>query len=505
MPPSTPESQTHPRAGLILALILCAEIMDLLDSTIVNVAAPSITHDLHSSTTALQWITGGYSLTFAVFLIAGARLGDRFGRRTLFVIGAWAFAACSALCALAPDTSTLLAGRLLQGGAAALLIPQGFGLLYAAFKPGDLGKAFSIFGPVVGLAAVVGPVLGGVLVDADLFGTGWRLVFLINLPVAILAAVGAARVFPKARLESAPRLDIVGILLVGTAATLVTYPLIQGREAGWPTWSYAMIAGGFAVLAVLVGWTRMRLRGGREPLVQPSIFTHRGFSGGVVLTLVFFGGSFGVGLALTLFLQLGLGFSAVHAGLTALPYALGASLGALFGAAFLGPRLGRTTLHLGSLLQGAGLVLVLVVMSRTQLHVTTVDLAGPLLLWGLGLGLVIAPLFDFVLAALSDDEIGSGSGVLNALQQLGGAIGVAVIGTVFFATTNAQVGRRPGYVAGLERSVQIGLGITIIVFLLTFLLPRTAREPGGAPADEAELTSQQGLATTSGANSSTEP
>ncbi len=463
---------THPRAWLILALILCAEIMDLLDSTIVNVAAPSIARDLNSSTSALQWITGGYSLTFAVFLIAGARLGDRFGRRTLFLTGAWGFVACSALCAFAPNTSALLSGRLLQGVAAALLIPQGLGLLQAVFSPADQGRAFSVFGPVVGLAAVVGPVLGGFLVGADLFGTGWRLVFLINLPIGLVAAVGAQRVFPESRLESAPRLDLVGTLLVGVAMALITYPLIQGRETGWPDWTFGMLAGGMAALGGLVLWTRARLGAGREPLVQPSVFSHRGFSAGVLITLVFFGGSFGVGLALTLFLQLGLGFSAVHAGLTALPFALGSTIGAFAGAGVLAPRLGRGTLLLGSAMQAVGLALVLVVLGPTQLQVTTGDLAGPLLVWGVGMGLVIAPLFDFVLASLNEDEVGSGSGVLNALQQLGSAIGVAVIGTVYFSTSSGHATA----VTGLERAVQVGIGIAVVVCLLTLLLPRRARE-----------------------------
>src|SRR6187402_3384542 len=300
------DRHTHPRAWLILALILCAEIMDLLDSTIVNVAAPSIAHDLHSTTTALQWITGGYSLTFAAFLIAGARLGDQFGRRTLFLIGAWGFVVFSAVCAIAPTTEVLIAGRLLQGATAALLIPQGLGLLQAAFSPSDQGKAFGIFGPIVGLAAVVGPVLGGVLVSANLFGTGWRLVFLINLPIGIIAAIGGARLLPQSKLPAAPRLDVVGTLLVAAAVGLITYPLIQGREAGWPLWTYLMIGGGLLAFGALVVWTRARLRAHRDPLVQPSIFAHRGFSGGSTVTLIFFGGSFGIGLALTLFLQLGL-------------------------------------------------------------------------------------------------------------------------------------------------------------------------------------------------------
>jgi len=212
--------------------------------------------------------------------------------------------------------------------------------------------------------------------------------------------------------------------------------------------------------------------------VRLSIFRHRGFSGGVVLTLFFFGGSFGVGLALTLFLQLGRGFSAIHAGLTATPFALGASVGAIVGAAKLAPKLGRNTLQLGNVLQCAGLVSTLVVLAHTQTHVTSWDLAGPLLLWGLGLGVVIAPLFDFVLAALNEDEVGSGSGVLNALQQLGTATGVAIIGTVFFATlsSHADAAGRPGYVAGFERCVEVGLGFVAVVGLLTFLLPGRARD-----------------------------
>ncbi|GAA3602205.1 hypothetical protein GCM10022223_17460 [Kineosporia mesophila] len=469
--------RTHPRAWLILALILCAEIMDLLDSTIVNVAAPSIARDLNSSTTALQWITGGYSLTFAVFLITGARLGDRFGRRTLFLVGAWGFVVCSAVCAVAPSTSVLLSGRLLQGAAAALLIPQGLGLMQAVFSPSDQGRAFSVFGPVVGLAAVAGPVLGGVLVGADLFGTGWRLVFLINLPVGLVAAIGAMRTFPPARPDCAPRLDLVGTVLVGVAMALLTYPLMQGREAGWPAWIFVLLAAAAVVLGLLVLWTRARLAAGREPLVKPSVFTHRGFSAGVVVTLVFFGGSFGVGLVLTLFLQLGLGFSAAHAGLTALPYALGSTIGAFVGAGVLAPRIGRTTLLLGSALQAVGLALLLVVLGQAQMQVGGGELAGPLLVWGLGLGLVIAPLFDFVLAALDPDEVGSGSGVLNALQQLGSAIGVAVLGTVFFSSAGVESGGNPHYVQGFERAIQAGIGIAAVVCLLTLLLPRTSREP----------------------------
>jgi EmrB/QacA subfamily drug resistance transporter len=473
----TTERPTHPRAWLILAFILCAEIMDLLDSTIVNVAAPSIRLELQSSTTDLQWITGGYSLTFAAFLIAGARLGDRFGRRNLFLVGAWGFVLFSAACALAPNSDVLIAARLLQGATAALLIPQGLGLIQAAFSPTDQGKAFGVFGPVVGLAAVLGPVIGGVLVSANLFGTGWRSVFLINVPIGIVAAIGGARVLPESRQEAAPRLDLVGTVLVAAAVALLTYPLIQGRTYGWPVWIYLMIAAGAAALGLSVLWTRMRIRWHKDPLVQPSIFTHRGFSGGSILTVIFFGGSFGVGLALTLFLQLGLGFSAIHAGLTALPFAVGSTAGAFLGAGLLAPKLGRTTIQLGNALQGAGLIGVLIVVTHTQMHTTTWDLVAPLTVWGVGVGLVVAPLFDFVLASLAKNEVGSGSGVLNTLQQLGTAIGIAVIGTVFFSTIPSHIDA-PGhreYVVGFERALEVGIGIALVLCAITLLLPKTAR------------------------------
>ena len=198
----------------------------------------------------------------------------------------------------------------------------------------------------------------------------------------------------------------------------------------------------------------------------------------MILTLVFFGGTFGVGFALTLFLQFGLGFTAIHAGLTAAPYALGSSLGALSGAGLLAPRLGRNTLQLGNALQAVGLTATLLVLARTGMHVTTWNLAAPLLLWGLGMGLVIAPLFDFVLSSLAEDEAGSGSGMLNALQQLGCAIGVAAIGTVYFAT--------PRHIGGFEHSLHVGLGITAAVFLLTFLLPRHVRETPDPSQDQRE-------------------
>jgi MFS family permease len=195
----------HPKRWLILAIVLAAECMDLLDGMIVNVAAPAISRDLHASSTGLQWLVGGYALTFAIGLITGARLGDIFGRRRLFLLGVTGFTASSVLCGLAPTTGTLIAARLVQGLFAAILIPQGFGIIRQVFPADETGKAFGLFGPVIGLSAVLGPVLGGALVDLDVLGTGWRTIFLINVPLGVAALVGAARLARRRSTSSAPR------------------------------------------------------------------------------------------------------------------------------------------------------------------------------------------------------------------------------------------------------------------------------------------------------------
>ena len=327
----------HPRRWLILAVVLAAEIMDLLDGTIVNVAAPAIRGDLGASSTALQWIVGGYALAIAVGLVTGGRLGDIYGRRRMFLIGATGFTVASVLCGLAPSAEWLIAARLLQGALGALMLPQGFGLVREAFPPEELPKAFGVFGPVIGSAAIVGPIIGGGLVDLDLLGTGWRLVFFVNLPVGIAAVTGAWRLLPRSRGTSASSLDVLGIALVSTAAVLVIYPLIQGREQGWPAWTYAMLAAGVAGFVLFGYQQRARDRSGRDPLVTPSVFSHRGYSAGLLVATVFFGGMIGSLLTLTLFMQLGEGFSAVHAGLSLAPWAVGTAIGAGLSGALLAP------------------------------------------------------------------------------------------------------------------------------------------------------------------------
>src|SRR6202161_2659794 len=234
-PPGATTSPTgpNPLRWFVFAVVIAANVMDLLDATIVNVAGPSIRAALGGSPSTLQWLPAGYTLAFAVFLITGARLGDMCGRRLLFLIGSAGFTLMSAACAAAPSMAVLIGFRVLQGSFGALMIPQGFGMLKETFDEEEMTKVFGAFGPIMGLSILAAPILAGVLIEANLWGIGWRLVFLINVPIGIAAFAGALRVLPRTVSHPGIRLDPVGILLIGLALTAIIYPLIQGRAAGW--------------------------------------------------------------------------------------------------------------------------------------------------------------------------------------------------------------------------------------------------------------------------------
>jgi EmrB/QacA subfamily drug resistance transporter len=472
----------HPRRWLILFVVLAAEIMDLLDGTIVNVALPTIKRHLHASDAALQWIAGGYALALAIGLVVGGRLGDRFGRRRMFLIGAAGFTLASTLSGLADSTAMLVAFRLAQGAFGALLIPQGLGIMRDVFPEDELPKAFALFGPVIGGAAVLGPIVGGLLVGSGLFG-GWRLVFLVNLPVGVLAVAGAALLMPEARAPHAPRLDPLGGVLVGGAMLALIYPLIQGRQSGWPAWTFVVLGAGVVLLGVFAAQQLARTRAGRDALIEPTLFANRGYTAGSVVLLVFFLGMTGFMFALTLFLQLGEGFTALHAGLTFVPWSAGLAVGAGLSGGLLAPRWGRHVLEAGAVVSLAGTLLLVHEVSTG--FVGTWDVLPGLLLSGIGMGLIVAPLFDIIIAAVTARELGSASGVLNAVQQLSSAAGVAVLGTVFFDTLGA-VGTRGGghFHHALGRTLWIDAALIVVALLLLPLLPPRAREePSGEGAE----------------------
>ena len=470
-PIARPARDGHPLRWWILWVILAVEVMDLLDGTIVNVALPAIRTSLDASASQLQWIAGGYALTFAIGLVTGARLGDVIGRRRIFLLGVAGFTASSALCTLAWSPASLIAFRLLQGMCAAAMIPQGFGIVRDSFPDNELGKAFGMFGPVIGGSAVLGPVLGGALVDADLFGTGWRLIFLVNVPLGIAALAGGARLLPESRPDRRPTIDGLGAVIISVSIGLLVYPLIEGRELGWPAWTFAMLAAGIVGLVVFGVVERRRERHGLSPLVTTTVFEKRAFSAGLVTAFVFFTGMIGLMFTFSLYLQAGNGYSAVKAGAAFIPWAAGTAIGAGLGAGLLAPRFGRLVLHAGIAVMALGIgATLLVVGSAEGTAVSIWSLVVPLLLAGVGMGTILSPLFSFVLAGVDDEEVGSASGTLNATQQLAGAAGVALIGTLFFSVTS-----RHGFSVAFHTCLWVELAALAVCAVLVLLLPRDPR------------------------------
>ncbi|WP_328917580.1 MULTISPECIES: DHA2 family efflux MFS transporter permease subunit [unclassified Streptomyces] len=495
-PPAPPAPAVGRLRWLGLAVVLAVEVMDLLDTTIVGIASPSVQADFGGSSTRIQWITASYTLAFAVLMIAGARLGDIVGRRRMFLVGVAGFAVCSLLCACASSSGMLIATRAGQGVFAAMMVPQGIGLVRQIFPPDRIGSAFAFFGPVMGLAAVGGPVLGGWLTDADVLGTGWRAVFLINVPLAAAAFLTALRVLPESRAPHAPRLDLPGVGLVSAAVLLLVYPLVQGRDLGWPLWSYGLMAAALPVLGVFALRQRaLRARGG-SPLIEPGLFRHRGYTGSLAVGVVFFAALAGLMLVLTLFLQYGLGYSPLRAGLTTFPWALGSAIGATLSGTWLGPKYGRRTIQAGLVTTAVAIGAVALTVRLAGDAVTGWQLLPSLLVSGIGLGVVMAPFFDIALAGVSDEETGSASGVLNAVQQLGGSIGVAVLGTVFFSRAGQGAGEGGPGTRGAAHGVAHGMGGAAEATLLiaaaalavsgavAFLMPRRAAH--AAPAGPSE-------------------
>jgi EmrB/QacA subfamily drug resistance transporter len=452
---------------MVMAVVIVADVMDLLDATIANLAGPSIRADLGGSESTLQWVLAAYTMSFAVGLVISARAGDLVGRRRMFIIGMAGFTIASLLSGLAPTAGALIAFRVLQGAFGAVMIPQGLAMVKQSFHPDDLQKAFIPFGPIMGLAAVLGPIMAGFLIDADLFGSGWRMIFLINIPVGVVGTVLAVKYLPDLPRNREQKVDVRGSVLLAVASALLIYPLVQGREQDWPTWCFLMMAASGLVFSGFV----VSERRSRHPVIERSLFRNRGFVAGVVFLASFFVAMNGVMLIVNLFIQLGLGFSPMHTGLAMTPLALGLAVGAASSGAALGPKFGRKVLHAGLAVIGLGMLGLWWTIDRTGTAATGWELAPALFVAGLGSGAIFAPLFDIILADLGDHEVGTGSGVLNAAQQFSGALGVAIIGTVFF-----QWLPRAGWADSTKDIVWVTLACYAVSFLVAFLLPKKARE-----------------------------
>ncbi|MEU7060596.1 MFS transporter [Streptomyces sp. NPDC046197] len=431
-----PPTATAPRRrGPALVALLLGEAMNLLDATIVQVAAPAIHADLGGSVSDIQWFTTAYTLPFAVLLITGGRLGDIAGRRRLFVLGVSGFTAASLACALAPSVGVLIGFRAVQGAAAALIVPQTIGLIKTMFSGPELSRALGSIGPVMGLSAVCGPLLGGVLTHADLFGSSWRAAFLVNVPVSLVVLV-LARKLPENRAPRRPTLDLTGTLLAATGTGLLVLPLIGADLADLSARSWAALAAGPAVLTVFALHQRRVAAAGRSPLVEPGLFTHRGFPAALVTSAAFFAVTNGLMTVVVLHLQVGLGIGVLESGLSLAPWSAGLAVASWAAGARLVRRHGQRVMPVGLGVLLAGTAGAVAVYHWADPAAYPWPLLLALGVIGLGAGLFTPAFFTLALKPLRPQELGTAAGLLNAVQQLGATLGVAVLGTVYLGTAH---------------------------------------------------------------------
>ena len=458
---------------IAVVVLLFASFMDLLDTTIVNVALPAIEKDLNATSAQLEWIVSGYVLSFAVLIITGGRLGDIYGRKRLFLIGVTGFTLASASCAAATSGDMLVVSRLVQGIFGAIMIPQVLSIIQVLFAPKERAGVFGALGAISGLAAVAGPLIGGFLVTQNAFDLGWRSVFIINVPVGIALFITAALFIPESRAAKRVRLDVLGVVMISATLFLLVYGLIEGRALGWPIGIWIMMGASPVLLAVFIWYQSRRDKKSGSALVPPSLFHSRGYSAGVLTSFSFSASIGGFFLILVLYLQVGLGFSAIDAGLTTLPFSLGALVGSGI-AVPLGPRLGKGLILLGALAQIAGYLWITRIVDAQANALVGTDLIAPMALAGLGLTLLVVPLTDVSLAQTSVVNAGAASGVLGTFQQVGSAIGVAVVGVVFFGTVGdafSPAALRDAFLAG----IMVPITALALAALASFLLPSVSQ------------------------------
>jgi MFS family permease len=470
-------TQIRPLSTLGLVVLLSAVFLAMTDFFVVNVALADIGRDLGASTSALELVVAGYAVAYALGLVIGGRLGDAFGRRRLFVLGMVAFTVFSALCGLAWSPASLVAFRVLQGLSSAVMVPQVLATLQATTEGPARARALSAFGATGGLAAVFGQLGGGLIVAADLAGTGWRPVFLLNVPVGVVAVALAVRALPDTRSDRPAALDLVGTLLLGATVLALLVPLVEGRSKGWPVWGWVSLALAAPLgVGLLLAESRIE-RSGRVPLLPPSLLRLDGIRRGLAIALPFFTGFGGFMFVYAELTQVVLGWSALKAGLAITPMAVG-FLGVSLSTSRLVPRWGRSVITAGGVLQGLGLVVLASTVWAAGADLTPADLAPGMLVAGIGQALVMSPLIGVVLSDVPAHAAGAGSGLFSTLQQSALALGVAVYGTVFLELL-PRLGEAQAYVVGA--TVQVASAIGVVA--MSRRLPAPAVVPAPAAAE----------------------
>ncbi|MFG2054456.1 MFS transporter [Micromonospora sp. NPDC048930] len=449
-PAATPRADTGWGALLVL---LTGTFVTLLDFFIVNVAIPSIQVDLRAGPSAVQWVVAGFGLALAAGLITGGRLGDLYGRRRLYAFGLGLFTLASAACGLAPSAGVLVGGRVLQGVAAALLMPQVLAIINTVYTGGRRARAFSAYGVAVGLGAVFGQLIGGLLIRADVAGLGWRSIFLINVPIGVAAVAASRRLVPESRSATGARLDLTGTVLATLGLIAIVYPLLAGESAGW------CLAALPPLTAFALHQRQLAARGG-APLVNPRLFSDRAYIVGVVVSLAFQLTMASFFLVLAVYLQDGRGLSALASGLLFVPLGVGYLVTSMLSGR-IAARAGRRTLTIGTLVVAAGYgLLALAADDPIGWLVPGLTVAGA------GMGFVVAPLPSIVMAGVAARHAAAASGVLSTAQQAGNAVGVALIGSVFYGA----LGTGP-FPHAFALSLDVLVALSVVVAVLVRLLP----------------------------------
>ena len=490
------KAEADPRRWLALAVLLIASFMNLIDVTIVNVAIPSMQQNLHADASQIEWVIAAYVLAFALGLLPFGRLGDIVGRTRMFLIGVASFTAASAACGLAPSIEWLIAFRVIQGLAGAVMTPQVLAIATVTFPPEERGRSFSLFALSAGLAAVAGPLLGGVLIGANLGGLDWRPIFLVNVPVGLLALIAGWFIVPRPPGHPELKNDVVGIALFAAGMVALVYPLIEGRSYGWPLWSWGLMALSAVLLGAFVLWERRMARANRPQLLSFSLIANPTFTLGALATAIFSSGIPAFFLVISLLLQVGYGFTPIQSGLTNTPFSVGVVLISLisgrFGSSYL-----RTRVALASLMLAGGILWLHFIIAGLGQSVDQFTFLPPLLLAGLGLGLGFPALFQTVLSGVPPRDAGAASGALQAFQQVGGSIGVALVGEIFFTALGdipALFQHGPAAVhAGFASSAALASWYQIISFAAVAALvwvlkargPQAQQGQGGAPREAA--------------------
>jgi EmrB/QacA subfamily drug resistance transporter len=459
-----------PRRWIGLLVLLIAPFLSVFDFFVVNISIPAMQRSFQASFAQIQFVVAAYSVAYAVLLVTGGRLGDIYGRKRIFMLGLAGFTLASAICGLSQSIAMIICWRGMQGVGAAMMVPQVLAIMRVTFPVKERGLAFAIFGIALSLAAFLGQLAGGFLLQVDALGLSWRSAFLINLPIGLLALAVAVYALRESASPNPLRLDLGGVAIISLGLLLLIFPLIEGRQSGWPTWSYASLMLAVIILAAFVQYERRVVRRGGSPLVELSIFKESALSVGFFLILFFFAGFSPFFLALTIYLQNGMHFTPLATGYAFSAFALGFLIASTLSIK-LAPRLGRTILHLGAGLMALGLIGVIYVIRAQGDYLKVADLWLVLSAYGMGQGFVVPQLFSTIMGGARGSEIGAASGVLSTVQQIASAIGVATIGSVFFGALGNPP-QPPDFGGAFTAALRCDVALLTTSFLLVFLLPQ---------------------------------